>query len=202
MSQECDAKIVVLGSAGVGKTSLALRFVQGTYRSEQTSTIGASFLTKRMLVDGWKIKLQIWDTAGQERFRSMAPMYYRSAAAAILVYDITSAESFETMKGWFNELNDKYQGNIIIAISGNKLDLESDRRVNVEEAKSYAQSIDAFWTETSAKDNTGIEEMFSSICHQLIQKKKSNGSIMGEEGRTSLPITQTVNNPPPPGGCC
>eukprot|EP01097_Dermamoeba_algensis_P002516 TRINITY_DN199_c0_g1_i5.p1 TRINITY_DN199_c0_g1~~TRINITY_DN199_c0_g1_i5.p1 ORF type:complete len:202 (+),score=37.91 TRINITY_DN199_c0_g1_i5:98-703(+) len=201
MSQECDAKIVVLGSAGVGKTSLALRFVQGTYRSEQTSTIGASFLTKRMIVEGWKIKLQIWDTAGQERFRSMAPMYYRSAAAAILVYDITSAESFETMKGWFNELNDKYQGNIIIAIAGNKLDLEHERRVNVEDAKSYAQSIDAFWTETSAKDNTGIEEMFSSICQQLIQKKKQSGSLTTDESRSSLPLSQN-NNQPPPGGCC
>eukprot|EP01097_Dermamoeba_algensis_P002514 TRINITY_DN199_c0_g1_i1.p1 TRINITY_DN199_c0_g1~~TRINITY_DN199_c0_g1_i1.p1 ORF type:complete len:132 (+),score=27.73 TRINITY_DN199_c0_g1_i1:429-824(+) len=131
----------------------------------------------------------------------MAPMYYRSAAAAILVYDITSAESFETMKGWFNELNDKYQGNIIIAIAGNKLDLEHERRVNVEDAKSYAQSIDAFWTETSAKDNTGIEEMFSSICQQLIQKKKQSGSLTTDESRSSLPLSQN-NNQPPPGGCC
>merc|ERR1711974_92550 len=95
--QTCDAKLVLLGNSGVGKTSVVLRYVQGVYSLDQPSTIGASFMTKRMFLDDWKVKLQIWDTAGQERFRSMAPMYYRGASAAILVYDITSVESFENV---------------------------------------------------------------------------------------------------------
>mmetsp|Transcript_16049 Transcript_16049/g.43424 ORF Transcript_16049/g.43424 Transcript_16049/m.43424 type:complete len:115 (+) Transcript_16049:38-382(+) len=84
-SETVEAKVVVLGDTGVGKTCLVFRFIEGKFQSHGASTIGASFMVKKMTLDGAKLTLQIWDTAGQERFRSMAPMYYRGAAAAILV---------------------------------------------------------------------------------------------------------------------
>ncbi|ORX92430.1 hypothetical protein K493DRAFT_146765, partial [Basidiobolus meristosporus CBS 931.73] len=84
----------------VGKTSLVVRYVQKMFSPNCPSTIGASFMTTKLVVDNCKVRLQIWDTAGQERFRSMAPMYYRGANAAIIVYDITNRKSFDEIGTW------------------------------------------------------------------------------------------------------
>lgn len=96
-----EFKIVLLGDRGVGKTCLVLRFIEGLYNSRQQSTIGAFFLTKKIVTNaGDACKIQIWDTAGQERFRAMAPMYYRNAAAAIVCFDVTDESTFSTMMDW------------------------------------------------------------------------------------------------------
>lgn len=92
-----EAKLVVLGTQGVGKTSLVVRYVKNTFDPESASTIGASFLAKKVVVDDCLVRLQIWDTAGQERYRSISKLYYRSANCGILCYDITSEESFLAM---------------------------------------------------------------------------------------------------------
>ena len=120
---------------------------------------------------------------GQERFYSMLPMYYRGSNAAILVYDITSEESFESVKHWvrgktfknrlliqLKELNTNVRNDIIIAIAANKSDLINHRKVTPEEAKEYAHSIDAYYFETSAKDDKGIEDLFLTISRKLIEK--------------------------------
>jgi len=173
---ECDAKLVLLGNSGVGKTSLAIRYVQGIYQADQGSTIGASFLTKRMFLDDWKVKLQIWDTAGQERFKSMTPMYYRGSNAALLVYDITQADSFQKMKEWVRELNINIAEPIIIAIAGNKCDLEAERQIPFATAKEYADSIDAILSETSAKQDKGIEDLFFQIAKRLVAKNSKDSN--------------------------
>lgn len=95
-----EAKVVVLGTQGVGKTSIVVRYVGKIFSKKVSPTIGSSFFTFKMTVDNYRVKLQLWDTAGQERFRSMAPMYYRKANAAFIVYDITSYESFDSVKSW------------------------------------------------------------------------------------------------------
>lgn len=118
-----DAKVVIMGSAGVGKTSLVTRYVEGRFASQTTTTTGAFFHSKKVTVDGTKVRLQIWDTAGQERFRSMAPMYYRGANAAILVYDITNASSFDDVKVWIDELKRNCDPDLLIFIVGAKADL-------------------------------------------------------------------------------
>ncbi|KAM0752849.1 hypothetical protein T439DRAFT_271380, partial [Meredithblackwellia eburnea MCA 4105] len=112
-----------VGSQGVGKTSIVHRYTSGHFSYSLTSTIGASFLTKRLVVDGCKVRLQLWDTAGQERFRSMAPLYYRGALAAILVYDITNLESFYDIKNWLDELRRNMSPDLIIHVVGSKVDL-------------------------------------------------------------------------------
>jgi len=176
-----DAKIVVLGNSGVGKTSLVYRYVHGSYSNDQPSTIGASFMTKRIFVDDWKVKFQIWDTAGQERFRSMTPMYYRAASGAILVYDITSNESFDSVKDWVEELRTKVEDDIVIAIAGHKLDLEKLRQVNRNVAIEYSKKIGALHYETSALNNNGIEELFENLARQLIQKQKTSEKVTKKE---------------------
>ncbi|CAH9069948.1 unnamed protein product [Cuscuta epithymum] len=102
--QNVNAKLVLLGDMGAGKSSLVLRFVKGQFLEFQESTIGAAFFSSTVSADNTTVKFEIWDTAGQERYHSLAPMYYRGAAAAIIVYDISSLESFDRAKKWVKEL--------------------------------------------------------------------------------------------------
>ncbi|KAJ1814888.1 Vacuolar protein sorting-associated protein 21 [Coemansia sp. RSA 2675] len=116
-------KVVLLGEAAVGKSSLVLRFVNDEFQENKEPTIGAAFLTQKVRLDDSVLKLDIWDTAGQERFHSLAPMYYRNAQAAVVVYDITRASSLDRAKSWIKELQRQASPNIVIALVGNKLDL-------------------------------------------------------------------------------
>ncbi|ORX89279.1 ras-domain-containing protein [Basidiobolus meristosporus CBS 931.73] len=185
-----EAKVVILGSQGVGKTSLVVRYVQRTFSPNCPSTIGASFMTTKLSVDNCKVRLQIWDTAGQERFRSMAPMYYRGANAAIIVYDITSKKSFDEIETWVQELRRNMADDLIIHIVGNKFDLAATRRsVSFDEAaEAVSNSIGAGYTihEVSAKDDEGVDEIFIQIARQLVERKyelerqgrlRSNGNV-------------------------
>lgn len=126
MAQSLEAKIVVLGSQGVGKTSLVQRYVKNQFTpASTTSTVGASFLTKRVVDDesDTVVRLQIWDTAGQERFRSISRLYYRGANACILCYSITDTHSFEEMGVWLTELRRNLPPDIILHVVGTKADL-------------------------------------------------------------------------------
>ncbi|EPQ59633.1 ras-domain-containing protein [Gloeophyllum trabeum ATCC 11539] len=137
-----DAKIVSrphltrVFCAGVGKTSLLRRYTQGKFDPKNTtSTTGAFFVTKKVDINGMKVRLQLWDTAGQERFRSMAPMYYRGANAALLLYDITNAASFDDVRGWLEELKKNCTPDLLIYIVGAKADLKEKRQVTSDLAR-------------------------------------------------------------------
>lgn len=123
--QSLEAKLVVLGSQGVGKTSLVHRFVKNAFipPDKAQSTVGASFVTTRTHVDDTTIRLQIWDTAGQERFRSISRLYYRGAQAAILCYDVTSNKSFEDISFWLREIREYAGSDTIVQIVGTKADV-------------------------------------------------------------------------------
>ncbi|EAW13504.1 Rab family GTPase [Aspergillus clavatus NRRL 1] len=146
MSSSLEAKIVVLGSQGVGKTSLVQRYVKNAFSPATiTSTVGASFITKRVLdtTSDTVVRLQIWDTAGQERFRSISRLYYRGANACLLCYDITDEQSFHEMTGWLLELKNNLHGDdpIVIHVVGTKSDIvaldPSRRRVPFERTIAY-----------------------------------------------------------------
>jgi len=156
-------KLVLLGDAAVGKSSLVLRFVKRQFFEYQESTIGAAFLTQQVAVDDCGVIFEIWDTAGQERYHSLAPMYYRGAAAAIVVYDITNKQSYVRAKSWVKELQRQGSPNIVIALAGNKLDIAERRQVEIEEAKSYADENNIFFMETSAKTSHNVIELFKTI---------------------------------------
>ncbi|XP_062451752.1 ras-related protein Rab-5C isoform X2 [Rhea pennata] len=128
----CQFKLVLLGESAVGKSSLVLRFVKGQFHEYQESTIGAAFLTQTVCLDDTTVKFEIWDTAGQERYHSLAPMYYRGAQAAIVVYDITNTDTFVRAKNWVKELQRQASPNIVIALAGNKADLATKRAVDFQ----------------------------------------------------------------------
>ncbi|XP_063237792.1 ras-related protein Rab-31 [Bacillus rossius redtenbacheri] len=169
-----EAKIVVLGAQGVGKTSMVVRYIGKMFSHHISPTIGASFFTCKLNVENTRVKLQVWDTAGQERFRSMAPMYYRNANAALLVFDITQYDSFTSVKNWVKELKRNVEEPMVLNLVGNKTDLESERRVRREEACSYASSIGANYFESSALHDEGIEDVFLNTAIGLIRMSQDS----------------------------
>lgn len=120
-------------------------------------------MTQSVQLDNCVVKFEIWDTAGQERYRALAPMYYRGAAAALVVFDITSTESFVGAKTWIDELKRQGSPDIVIGLAGNKSDMSSKREVSTTEAESYAQSNSLIFFETSAKTGDNIHKIFQEI---------------------------------------
>ena len=127
----------------------------------------AAFLTQTVTLDDATVKFEIWDTAGQERYRSLAPMYYRGAAAAIVVYDITNPDSFSGAKSWVKELQRRGDPNVVIALAGNKADLDTRRQVSFEEAQAYAEENGLLHLETSAKNANNVRTLFVEIAKRL-----------------------------------
>lgn len=162
-------KVVLLGEGCVGKTSVALRYVEDKFNDRHISTLQASFLNKKLTINGKKVNLAIWDTAGQEKFHALGPIYYRMSNGAILVYDITDEDTFQKVKNWVKELKKMLGSEISLAIAGNKMDLEKDRSVAIEEAEEYAKQVGAMHFHTSAKLNQNIEDMFLDLTRRMIQ---------------------------------
>lgn len=159
-SKNLRIKLVLLGDSGVGKSCILLRFVRGQFDPSSKVTVGASFLSQTINLQDSTIKFEIWDTAGQERYSSLAPLYYRGASAAVVVYDITNPETFLKAQFWVKELQKHGNPDIVMALVGNKADLESEREVSREEALAYAESNGMFFIETSAKTADNVNQLF------------------------------------------
>ncbi|GAC99041.1 GTP-binding protein [Pseudozyma hubeiensis SY62] len=149
-----QTKLVLLGEAAVGKSSVVLRFVQNDFQENKEPTIGAAFLTQKCRLEDRLIKFEIWDTAGQERFHSLAPMYYRNAQASAVIYDVTKASSFEKAKSWVKELQRQANPNIVIALVGNKIDLLKEASSS-SNANAETEEEDDDETATTTPEATG-----------------------------------------------
>lgn len=198
-------KLVLLGDSSVGKSSIVNRFVKDTFDEFRESTIGAAFLSQSIKIKDLNtnqdviIKFEIWDTAGQERYKSLAPMYYRNANAALVVYDITMADSLLKAKSWVNELKEKVgnnngNNNLVIHLVGNKLDLVEDdpgkRAVSIEDALEYCKDENLLFKEVSAKTGSNIKEVFQTIGEKLYEIKQKELS----KGNNSDNINSNQNN--------
>ncbi|XP_077359433.1 ras-related protein Rab-5C-like [Festucalex cinctus] len=179
-------KLVLLGESAVGKSSLVLRFVKGQFHEFQESTIGAAFLTQTVNLEDVTVKFEIWDTAGQERYHSLAPMYYRGAQAAIVVYDITNTDTFARAKNWVKELQRQANPNIVIALAGNKADIADKRAVEHQEAQEYADENGLLFMETSAKTALNVNDIFVAIANKLPKNEPQAGA--GQAGRAGTGV--------------
>ncbi len=168
--ESLEHKIVMLGSQGVGKTSIILQYVQGQFFASVPTTIGAAFFTHKLIVGGVRCRLQLWDTAGQERFRSMAPMYYRNAHAAILVYDVTSLASLEALAAWASEVRAANGPSLVLAVLANKADVPAKSRVvSAAQGEAFALSIGALFAETTATDQASVSSAFLRVTEALLR---------------------------------
>ena len=168
MDQE-SYKVVLLGESGVGKTSIITQFIDETFMEDQQSTNGATFSTKMVTCsNGKQIKFDIWDTAGQEKYRALTKMFYKDASAAILVYDITRQESFNELKTyWAEQIRDNSPKKIVLGVAANKSDLLEQEAVDEGEARAFAKEMNAIFNATSAKNQSGVEDLFVSIANKL-----------------------------------
>ena len=157
-------KVVLLGESSVGKTCIITRFIDNLFQQDVITTTGASYATKSILYKDYHnkiIKFEIWDTAGQEKYRTLTQIFYKDAAIAILVYDITSEKSFEEMENyWYKQIREFAPPNIIIGIAGNKFDLFNDEKIPEDKAKNFAKEAGGIFRYTSAKESVGIQELF------------------------------------------
>uniref|UniRef100_A0A8D0EQW4 RAB2A, member RAS oncogene family n=1 Tax=Strix occidentalis caurina TaxID=311401 RepID=A0A8D0EQW4_STROC len=154
----------------VGKSCLLLQFTDKRFQPVHDLTIGVEFGARMITIDGKQIKLQIWDTAGQESFRSITRSYYRGAAGALLVYDITRRDTFNHLTTWLEDARQHSNSNMVIMLIGNKSDLESRREVKKEEGEAFAREHGLIFMETSAKTASNVEEAFINTAKEIYEK--------------------------------
>ncbi|KAF7513103.1 hypothetical protein GJ744_011369 [Endocarpon pusillum] len=167
-------KVIILGDSGVGKTSLMNQYVNKKFSTSYKATIGADFLTKEVTVDDRIVTMQLWDTAGQERFQSLGVAFYRGADCCVLVYDVNTPKSFETLDSWRDEFliqaSPRDPESFPFVVLGNKVDVGDDRRaISTKRAMTYCQSRSGIpYFEVSAKDNTNVEQAFEVVARNAL----------------------------------
>ena len=186
-------KIVLIGESGVGKTSIIERFIENKFEENIDPSLGGSFFEKVLLFnDGEKLTFDIWDTAGQERYRALTQIFYKNAKVAILVYDITRQNSYnELTKFWFNKVKENSNSDIILVLAANKLDLAELEEVNEDDAKKFAKEKNIDFFSVSAKNDYGIEKLFTEIAKKITGRddfkfcKKEELNIQGKDSNNS-----------------
>ncbi|KAM3623874.1 uncharacterized protein V6R79_016587 [Siganus canaliculatus] len=190
-------KLLIIGNSSVGKTSFLFRYADDTFTSAFVSTVGIDFKVKTIYRNDKRVKLQIWDTAGQERYRTITTAYYRGAMGFLLMYDITSQDSFYAVQDWATQIKTYSWGNAQVALVGNKSDLEEDRQVPTEDARKLATDLGFQFFETSAKDNINVKEVFDklvdAICEKMKQSPNGEASPSTSDNRADLKETPGGN---------
>ncbi|OMJ77971.1 hypothetical protein SteCoe_22330 [Stentor coeruleus] len=164
-------KLVFLGDIYVGKTSIINQFMYETFDNNYQATIGIDFLSKTIHIGDRPMRLQLWDTAGQERFRSLIPNYIRDSSAAIIIFDVTNKQTFDSIDKWIEDVRNERGNSVVIAIVGNKVDKTDERVVTKEDAEAKAKNFSALYQETSAKTGQNVKELFNGISKALSEDK-------------------------------
>jgi small GTP-binding protein len=195
MTEQVDhgrIKVVLIGSGSVGKTCIIQRSTTGTFVAGASPTLGVAAANQDVIVNGLPVHLSIMDTAGQEQYRSVTSSHVRDAAVALIVYSINDRNSFLDVDDWATFGNDNWRADTILFLVGNKLDLESQRLISVEDGSQKATDLGATFFETSALSGDGIENLFTAVAAQAAAR----------------PVPTTTTNEPTPaektekGGCC
>ena len=163
-------KYIIIGDAAVGKSNLLLRYVHGQFKPEYQLTIGVEFGAKNIEISSKLFRIQIWDTAGQEKFRSITRAYYKNSVCALVVYDISSRDSFNNVMSWIEDCKNQSPKTIFMVLVGNKCDLEDKRQVSYEEGKELADKNQLLFFESSAKDGINVDEIFLNSATEIAKK--------------------------------
>jgi small GTP-binding protein len=166
------AKVILIGDSSVGKTSILNRYYNDNFNESLLLTVGVDFRVKNTKMNNLIIKYHLWDIGGREHFKSMLGYYYRDANIILLVFDITKYETFVNIKDWSDEVDKYVNSHITKILIGNKLDLESERKVSFQEAYMYARSLEMEYIETSAKNSLNLSYIFNMIGRKTIENKQ------------------------------
>ena len=175
-------KLIVVGNQGTGKSCILNRFVNETFEENYQATIGLDFQSKNITIHDQDVRLIIYDTAGQEKFRSLIPMYIREAQIILLVYDISDKDSFDAMPNWIQEVKEVLNKEVVFALIGNKMDLESQRKISYEEGKKLAEKNNFVFQEVSAKTGKNFENLFEVQIFETVYNKFRKEFEKREEG--------------------
>lgn len=170
-----EYKVVIVGAVSVGKTSLVNRIHYNQFEEDYQPTIGAGYVPYKTTYDGKDVELQIWDTAGMERYRSLGPIYYRDAVACLIVYDLTDNESAKDVDGWLQSFRMTVKSGAYVVVAGNKADLDN-KVVPVEQMQSWCEKNGFDHFITSAKDGTGVSELFQKMVETLVKTQNASTS--------------------------
>ena len=196
-------KLLIIGDSRVGKTSLLLNYVEKIFPEAHISTLGVEYKEKEIIKDNYIIRLQIWDTAGEERFRSITKSIYRNANGILFVCDITNRESFKNIKNWIKDA-DNVDKDIKGIIIGNKIDLDNERVVSVEDLEEIGKKYNMPFIEASAKTGMNVSKCFEVLIDELFKNK--NADEIKEEylrkNKNDLSISTKKTNVKEKGGCC
>src|SRR3990167_863347 len=180
-SYEYLVPICVFGEASVGKSSIILRFREGSFdEGTANPTIGVEFSDKVINIDGTNIKIQMWDTTGDPRFRSTVKQYFQCKAACFLVFDLTNKKTFDDIANWIHDLKDLTHPQAKIILVGNKADLEAQRKVSKEQAEAFAAEHELTYFETSCKTGQNIEACFHNLGAQLLNSIREGTMTVGD----------------------
>ena len=170
-----DGKLVLLGDSGVGKSSIAMRYVNNVFSESFEVTIGGGYLQQIVrLKDGTSLKLDIWDTGGQERYRALLQLYYRDADAALITYDVTNPRTLENCEYWVNELK-RTEENCILCLVANKNDVPpEEKKVDIKAAHEFSEKFGMIFVETSAKSGENINKLFETVSQEIVKKKNQS----------------------------
>lgn len=172
-TMEYIMKLVLLGEAGVGKTSLIYRFIEQRFSTDFKSTLGVNLLKRVVDIDGNDVTCSIWDLGGQEAYKKLRKLYLDGASGALVVYDVTSLESFEKLNDWLSSFRE-IRGDQPALLIGNKIDLEKRRKVTTEDAQAYADENNYIeFIEASAKTGENVETAFKNLIRKALNKKDS-----------------------------
>ena len=174
-------KIIIVGDLSSGKTNIVTQYISHKFVQDSQPTIGVEMFNKDFQINEDKVSAQIWDTAGQEKYNALTSSYYKGAKGAIVVYDITQESTFLKVEQFVKDLREKSDKNVYMILVGNKIDLEENRKVSKEEGKILADKLKMGFFEVSAKNGTGIEDLFKNLIDNVYEKNnrefKSMASI-------------------------
>ena len=201
MDYDKTCKILLIGDSSVGKTCLISKYAIGVFNEDYITTIGFDSRQKEEIINNEKVLVRIFDTAGQERFKSITANYLRNAEGVILVYDLTSTESFENLKFWIESIKNNLGNDepIPIIIIGNKIDLEDARVINKSVAEKFAKDNNYKYFETSAKTGEGVDDAFREIVKQILGR---NDKFDDEKEENTVKIEDKKGSVEKKKGCC
>lgn len=208
-------KLLLIGNSGVGKSCILMRYADNSFTENFFNTIGVDFKIKTINLNDQVIKMQIWDTAGQDRFRTLTSSYYRGAHGIIIVYDVTSKDSFDNVRQWMQEIEKFASENVNKLLIGNKSDLEEQREVSYDEGVELAKKYDIPFLEVSAKNSTHVDDTFTTMASEIqarflkekshINKVKDKGGFKFSTNASAVTLNHTndVKDPEPSKkNCC